>query len=104
MYMALGSLKSVAGVVEKWIGARVLDLGHNLYSWLFCKEHSCDNGALHATPVLQFSSYATPHLQPINYRAQKHKFCIESRVQSRVQSSPESIDPDTRELVSMVMH
>ena len=76
--MALGSLKSVAGdrVVEKWIGARVLDLGH--YSWLFCKEHNCihcDNGALHATPVLQFSSYTT---QPINFRAQKHKLSPES--------------------------
>ena len=64
--MALGSLKSVAGVVEKWIGTRVLNLGH--YSWLFCKEHNCihcDNGALHATPVLQFSSNTTPHFQPI---------------------------------------
>ena len=47
----------MAGVVEKRIGARVLELG------LFCKEHNfihCDNGALHPTPVLQFSSYTTP--------------------------------------------
>ena len=87
--MALGSLKSVAGVVEKWIGARVLDMGH--FSWLFCK-HNCDNGALHATPVLQFSSYTTPHLQPINFQV-RADFVLSP------ESSPESsfcIDPCKR--------
>ena len=84
----------MAGMIEKWIGARVLDLGHYVVGY-FVRNTTVSiviiNGTLNATPVVH-----TPlHTSSLSILELKIIY-IESRVQSRVQSSPESsfcIDP-----------
>ena len=75
----------VASVVEKWIGARVLDLG-----LLVCIEHNCihhcDNRALHATPVLSLVHTPLHISSPSITDSETQNFqWVQSPVESRVQ-------------------